>query len=223
MSLFGEFHVPAEAFALADTLEAAPELVIETERVVATDEVLTPYFWVSGEDGVRFEDVAADDPSIRNLRHIDDVDRAALYRAEWTANVGSIVFAYTTIGATILEAAAQHKEWELSMRFNNRDRLDQFREYCDDHDVPFHLNKLYEHAHPRAGGQYGLTKKQHDALVTAWEMDYYRSSDVSLTDVADSIGISQQSLSRRLQRGYDNLIQHALAVTPPTEEPQLED
>lgn len=223
MSLFGEFHVPAEAFALAETLEAAPELVIETERVVATDEILTPYFWVSQAEETRFEDVAADDPSIRNLRHIDDVDRAALYRAEWTENVESIVFAYTTVGATILEAAAQHNEWELSMRFDNRDRLDQFREYCDDYDIPFHLNQLYEHAHPRAGGQYGLTKKQHDALVTAWEMDYYNSSDVSLTDVADSIGISQQSLSRRLKRGYGSFIQHALAVTPPTEESKFED
>ncbi|RKD93353.1 helix-turn-helix domain-containing protein [Halopiger aswanensis] len=223
MSLFGEFHVPADAFALAETLATAPELIIETERVAATEEVLTPYFWVSGEDGVAFEDAAADDPSIRHLRHIDDVDRASLYRAEWTENVESIVYAYTTVGATILEASAQGDEWELSIRFNNRDRLDQFREYCDEHDIPFTLTQLYERAHPRAGGQYGLTTKQHEALVTAWEMGYYRSTDVSLTDVADSLGISQQSLSRRLQRGYENLIQHALAVTPPSEDPKLEE
>lgn len=222
MSLFGEFHVPAEAFALAETLAAAPELVIETERVVATDEVLTPYFWVSGEDGTRFEDAAADDPSIRNLRHIDDVERAALYRAEWTENVESVVFAYTTVGATILEASAQNQEWELSIRFNSRDRLDKFRTYCDEHDVPFQLTQLYERAHPRAGGQYGLTEKQHDALVTAWEMGYYGSSDVSLTDVAEELDITQQSLSRRLQRGYESLIEHALAVTPPTDDPPLE-
>ena len=222
MSLFGEFHVPAAAFALAETLAAAPEIIIETERVVATDEILTPYFWVSGENGTGFEAAAADDPSIRNLRHIDDVDRAALYRAEWTENVDSIVFAYTTVGATILEASAQHEEWELSMRFDDRDRLDQFRDYCDDYDIPFRLTQLYERAHPRAGTQYGLTTKQHEALVTAWEMGYYDSSDVSLTDVADSLDISQQSLSRRLQRGYDNLIQHALAVTPPSDDPPFE-
>lgn len=223
MSLFGEFRVPAEAFALSETLAAVPDLVVETERVVATDEALTPYFWVSGADRDGFEAAAADDPSIRDLQHIDDVDRAALYRAAWTENVESIVFASTTIGATILEACARNDEWELSIRFDDRNRLDEFREYCDDHDVPFRLVQLYERAHPRAGGSYGLTRKQHDALVTAWEMGYYGSSDVSLTDVADELGISQQSLSRRLQRGYDSLIRHALAVTPPSSEPSLED
>lgn len=217
MTLFGEFHVPADAFALAKTLETAPDLIIETERVVATDEILTPYFWVSGENGDSFEDAVADDPSIQNLRHIDDVDRAALYRAEWTENVESIVFAYTTVGATILEASAHHQEWELSMRFDDRDSLSQFREYCEENDIPLRLNQLYERAHPRASGQYGLTEKQYDALVTAWEMGYYSSSDVSLSDVAVELGISQQSLSRRLQRGYEGLIEHALAVTPPTQ------
>lgn len=35
--------------------ESLPDLVIEIERVVAADEVLTPYLWVSGVDNGAFE------------------------------------------------------------------------------------------------------------------------------------------------------------------------
>ncbi|MCU4742025.1 helix-turn-helix domain-containing protein [Halobacteria archaeon AArc-m2/3/4] len=202
MSLFGEFHVPADAFALSETLRAEPELVIEIERVVATDEVLTPYFWISDCAPDDFEQAAAADPSIADLRRIDTLDRATLYRAEWTDDVETIVYAYTAIGATVLEASAQYTDWQLRIRFTDRDRLDQFRDYCAEHDIPFQLTQLFERAHPRAGGQYGLTVKQHEALVTAWELEYFTSSDVSLADVAEALGITQQSVSQRLQQGY---------------------
>lgn len=47
MSIFGEFRVAADTFTLSSTLAAVPEAVIEIDRVVASDETLTPYFWVS--------------------------------------------------------------------------------------------------------------------------------------------------------------------------------
>ncbi|WP_306056524.1 helix-turn-helix domain-containing protein [Natronococcus wangiae] len=218
MSLFGEFHVPAEAFALHETLRAVPDLVVEVERVVASDEILTPYFWISGVDNDAFERATASDPTVRDVRHIDDYDRSTLYCAEWTENVESLVYASTEVGVTILEASAQHDEWELRMRFTDRDGLDEFQSYCADYDIPYRLTQLFARAHPRGVGQYGLTEKQHEALVTAWEMGYFSSQTISLADVADELDITQQSLSKRLHRGHEALIGNTLAVTPPAEE-----
>ncbi|WP_246999869.1 bacterio-opsin activator domain-containing protein [Halosolutus gelatinilyticus] len=217
MSLFGEFHVPSDAFALSQTLHESPGTTIEIERVVATEKILTPYFWVASDDPDAFEAAVVDDPSVRNLRTLDEFDRATLYRADWTDNVGTIVYAYTQIGATILEATGQDGRWELRMRFDDRERLDKFRGYCDDNDIPFQLIQLHELAQPLSGSQYGLTEKQHEALVTAWELDYFTSSDVTLTDIAAELGISQQSLSQRLHRGYHSLIGETLIVTAPSE------
>lgn len=47
VSIFGEFRVAADTFTLSSTLAGVPEAVIEIDRVVASDETLTPYFWVS--------------------------------------------------------------------------------------------------------------------------------------------------------------------------------
>lgn len=52
-----------------------------------------------------------------------------------------------------------------------------------------------------------LTKKQREAVYHAQNMGYYDpTSDVSLGELADRIGISTSALSQRLQRAEGNLI-----------------
>jgi hypothetical protein len=84
MSLVAEFTVPAEEFALYETLREVREATVEVERVVAHEAGwIVPYFWVSGGEYAAFESAAADDPSIENLVRLDEVERAALYGGEW--------------------------------------------------------------------------------------------------------------------------------------------
>jgi predicted DNA binding protein len=218
MSLFGEFRVPAEAFALHATLQALPEIVVEIDRVVAAEDRLTPYFWIA--DGEPDEIAAAtdDDPSIRNLRRLDEFDETTLYRAEWTENIETLVYAYTNVGATILEATGEADEWILRMRFDDREQLTDFQEYCEREEISFELAQLHEITYPPTGARYGLTPKQNEALVTAWEMRYFESPhEASLSDVADELGIASSTLSERLRRAHDELIAHALVVSHPTE------
>lgn len=216
MSLFGEFHVPSGALALHDTLADVPGLTIEIERVVATEDALTPYFWVDDGDLSAFEAAAAVDATVRNLTRLDEFEEATLYRAEWTENIETIVYTYLEIGGTILEATGKNGQWELRIRFDDQAKLDQFRGYCNENGIPFRLERLHQLSHPRSGGQYGLTPKQHDAILTAWKLGYFDPArQVSLDDVAAELGITQQSLSQRLQRAHQALVEHTLAVVPP--------
>lgn len=220
MSVFGEFRVSADTFALSSTLAAVPDAVIEIDRVVACDEVLTPYFWVSEVPFDAFETAVEDDASVRNLRQLDDFEDAgtALYRAEWRDPVEAFVYAYTHAGAVILEAIGRNGQWELRIRFDDADALDRFQERCREHDVEFDVERLYRTSRPRTGGQFGLTKKQQEALVTAWEAGYFETPrEATMQEVADELGISQQSLSDRLRRAYHALVANTLVVTsPPT-------
>lgn len=218
MSLFGEFHIPSERLALHETLEAVPDIIVEVERVVATDELLTPYFWLSGGDTKDFEEAAEQDPTVEDLRRLDQFDEGTHYRAHWTDNVEALVYAYTEVGAVILEATGAEMEWELRMRFDDRRCLTQFQEYCDEQDISFELSRLYEISNPRSGAQFGLTRKQYNALTAAWEMGFFDTPrDVTLTEVAGELGITEQSLSQRLRRAYHTLIAHTLVFTSPTE------
>jgi len=68
MSTIAEFTVPSGDFALHHALAAAPEVIVEIERVVATlgDRVM-PYFWVSGGDTDAFEAAFKEDTSIHTV------------------------------------------------------------------------------------------------------------------------------------------------------------
>ncbi|WP_313696232.1 helix-turn-helix domain-containing protein [Halorarum halobium] len=219
MTLFGEFLVPSDAFALNRTLQSVPDAVIDIERVVASRELLTPYFWVSVTEFDAFEAAVAEDPSVQRLRKLDEFDESALYRAEWTENTEAIAYAYTNVGATILEAKGENDQWELRIRFDSHERLTDFREYCQANEISFELRRLYDISNPQSGVKYGLTQKQHDALVTAWEAGYFETPrEATLTEVADELGISAQSLSGRLRRANQTWIANALTIAPPSED-----
>lgn len=86
-------------------------MVIEIERVVATDEVyLTPYFWVSSIPSEAFEEAARTDDSFKDLRRLDESETMTIYRAEWQSHVESLVFAYTSVSASILEAIGHEQD-----------------------------------------------------------------------------------------------------------------
>jgi hypothetical protein len=217
MSIIVEFTVPSRALAMHRTLEAAPEMIVEIERVVAHPiGRLTPYFWIRGGDREEFERAIDSDPSVGRYARLDVHEDTTLYRADWTQNAESIAHAYLETGGTILEATGRHRRWELRMRFDTQRDLKEFQSYCEENDVPFEVNRLYNPSNPKAGGQYGLTPKQREALVTALEIGFYDvPPNATMEEVADALGVSQQAVSKRLRRAYGNLIRSVLTVDEP--------
>lgn len=220
MSVIAEFTAPAETLALSETLASTPGMIVEIERVVAhEDDRVMPYFWVRGGDYAAFEAAVTDDPSTRNVVKLDEYEKGTLYRAEWTRNVESLVYAYLETGATIVEATGRAPSWELRMRFDDESLVADFREYCGRNDISFELSRLYHPTEPMAGGQYGLSPKQRTALVTALERGYFDvPRAVSMDELADDLGISQQSLSKLLRRAHRNLVRNVLTVSHPDDD-----
>lgn len=214
MSVIAEFTVESTDFALNDALAAAPEMVIEIEEVVATmEDRVMPYFWVSGGDRDAFDAAIADDSSVQDSTKVDEVENAVLYRAKWVQNIETVVYAYVEIGATILQATGQHDSWELKMRFDDRDLLADFREYCRENEISYELTRLTEQDQPMASSQFGLTPKQRETLVAALDAGYYRvPQEVTMGELADTLEISQQALSKRLHKGHHNLVTSTLRI-----------
>lgn len=128
MSIIAEFTVPAEQFALYETLCRATEMVVEVERVVTHGpDHLMPYFWTASGDYETFERAARNDPSVDALTKLDELDDAVLYRAKWIQDVESVVYAYTETGAILLDATGRDERWELQLRFDTEADVTQFK------------------------------------------------------------------------------------------------
>ena len=220
MSVIGEFTVNSDDFALHHAMTTAPEMIVEIERVVATfEDRVMPYFWVSGGDHAEFDDAFHADDSVQNIAMIDRIDGAILYRADWTENIESIVYAYVEIGATILQAVGRDTHWEFRMRFDDQAALSAFRDYCGENDISFELNQLKEQEQPMASAQYDLTPKQRETLVTALEAGYYDvPQGITMSELAEEFDISQQALSKRFHGGHRNLITSTLTLSHPNDE-----
>lgn len=214
MSIIGEFTVPASTLAMQQALAEVPEITVEVERVVAHENgTLTPYFWVHGGDMERFQSALEDDPSVMEATRVDILEDETLYRAVWPADVESVGQAYIEAGATILEASGRNQRWEIRLRFANQGNLSAFHEYCQKKDISLNVNRIYNPTTAKGGGQFGITPKQREALVTALDAGFYETPpEATMTEIAETLGISQQALSKRLRRAHGNIISNVLTI-----------
>jgi hypothetical protein len=65
MATIIEYELPADEFALYETLTACPDATFEIERVVATDpDQIAPYVWVQADDFDTLEQAFDNDPTV---------------------------------------------------------------------------------------------------------------------------------------------------------------
>lgn len=215
MSVIGEFTVPSGSFLLGDTLQELSEIVVELERVVAhSHDRLVPFFWVHRGDREAFDETVHDDPTLEDVVCLDEFDRGTSYRGTWTERAEGVAYAYIEAGATILEATGQGASWTLRLRFDDDESVSAFHRHCLEEDISFRLDQLYYPSQPKAGGQYGLSERERETLVDALECGYYEiPRDVSMTELADELGTSQQNLSKRFRSAHATLVENTLVVT----------
>jgi len=221
MTVLVELTAPAESVAMAETLSATPETVIEIERVVGhPTELVTPYFWTYGGDDEDFEAALAGDSTIEAYDRLDAFAEETLYRAEWDPTIDAIPYVALETDATVLDAAGQDGEWELRLRFKEDGGVSEFSSRCTRRDLSYEVDRVYHPKQPTESGGLGVTPKQREALQAALERGYYEvPPEATMTEIADELDVSQQSLSRRLRRAHGNLASNALTIPEPIPSP----
>lgn len=213
MSLIAEFTIPPSEFALAETFESIPEAILKIERVAAHGAGRTfPLCWVVNEDYHRIESALHADSSTEAVTKLTESDEAWLYQIKWTHRVERFVDILIN-KATVIAATGAANGWDLRIFFENHSPLSELNTHLNEENVKFTLNRLYKPSGPGIDGQFGLTRKQRDILTTAAEAGYFESPRaISMTELADALGISQQAASTRLRRAHANLIRSVFQI-----------
>jgi hypothetical protein len=212
-------NVPCSEFALHDTLTELPEVSFECERIVETsEEIVMPLIWAYGADGDVLQQSLGSDPSVDEVSTLAEFDDECLYRMEWIDKVHLILQMVTNAEATVLDCYGDGNTWTLRVLFPDRNSLSKTKDFCDDHGLTLDIDHIRE-MNSEPAGRFGLTAKQYDALTTASRRGYFEvPRETELRELADEFDISHQTLSERLRRGYDVLIQETLLVGPPPEQ-----
>jgi len=203
--------VPGGEFALAETLEAVPGVAFECERIVgARDATVTPLVWARGADPDDVDAALTDDASVETFDRVSTFAEEALYRVSWADRVESVLETMTTPEATVMDAVGDGRTWTVQVLFPDRESLSRTVESCAQCDLTFDVRRVRDlDGEPSA--RHGLTEQQRVALATACRRGYFEvPRRVDLDELAEDLGISHQSLSERLRRGHQALVEDTL-------------
>jgi len=208
------FTSPAEEFPLGSVFENLPGVTVELERLIPHETLIIPYFWVRG---VETEDIeAAFDPheGVTAIQLVDSVEDEYLMRAEWKQAYFGVLSALAKANVVVLTGIGTKDEWRFEVRGESQEAIAEFREDCQKNDIPIEITAVHAML-PIKGEGYELTETQREALVLAHERGYFDTPrKASLEEIADELGITQQSLSSRLKRGHRRLIGDPVEMDP---------
>ncbi|WP_049890120.1 helix-turn-helix domain-containing protein [Natronorubrum sulfidifaciens] len=206
MATVMEFTSPADEFPLGTVFENLPGVTIDLERLIPHQTLIIPYFWVRGAEAEDIEAAFEAHVGVVSIDLIDSVEDEYLMRAEWEGTYFGILSALAQANVAVLSGVGTKDGWEFEVRGESREAISEFRTNCQNHDIPIEITAVHALL-PIQGDSYELTDTQREALVLAYERGYFDSPrEASLEDIADELGITQQSLSSRLRRGHRRLI-----------------
>ena len=213
MATVMEFTSPADEFPLGTVFENLPEVTVELERIIPHESLIIPYFWVRGARADDIEAAFQAHAGVVSIKLIDNVDDEYLMRAEWERDYYGVLSALAHANIAVLSGVGTKKGWRFEVRGESREAIGEFRTDCQDHGIPIEITAVHSLL-PVGGEGYELTDTQREALVLAYERGYFNSPrETTLSEIADELGITQQSLSSRLRRGHRRLIAKTL-MTP---------
>ncbi|QRV16326.1 helix-turn-helix domain-containing protein [Haloterrigena salifodinae] len=211
MSVIVEFTLDDEDFRLGQVLAEPPDMYIELERIVPTGSSLIPFLWVEGDDTETFEQRVSESEHVTSFTVLDRFDDWVLYRMEWKTEQQDVLEGLEASDAAVLEAYG-NSGWTFRLRFPTHDQVSQFYNYCMEYEIPIDITRSYTLTERSdVAQQFDLSNEQREALVLALQRGYYDTpSDVTMSDLADELGISQQAVSNRIVRGTKKVFERTL-------------
>lgn len=209
MSVIAEYTVRADDFVLGRA--TLPEMHVELERFVPDESRVVPYFWVTVGHVDRFETNLEKMRTILDLTRVDDLEGRCLYRGVCDPATDTLTGGILEHDVSVYGAAGNDEHWRFTLAFEDESVLSDFQAFVVDRaDVSLQLEHIYNpvgYGHARTD----LTDPQREALATAFEMGYFDvPRRITLVDLADELGVSDQAVSERLRRAESKLIRRHL-------------
>jgi predicted DNA binding protein len=208
-----EFRLPTGEFCLAETVSIT-DASFELLQIVACDSAcVLPFVRATGDertlDGL--DELLAADPTVETVERVAAMEDSRLYRVEWVDSIETTVHLLLEEGATILDASGYDGTWHLQIFFADHDLVSAAYEVCEDYGIDVSIERINRLSETSEYGHLGLTERQYETLVRAYEFGYYDvPRGVNQEELAGRFDVSHQALSERLRRAHGTVITNAL-------------
>ncbi|RDI71870.1 helix-turn-helix domain-containing protein [Halopelagius longus] len=218
MATEATFTVPSNKFPLGTVFERLPGVTVELERIIPARDVVIPYFWVRGVETDDIEGAFSEHSGVKQIQFVDAVADEYLLRVEWALDYDDVLTILTETKIALIEAVGTNKQWTFDIRGDDRQDIAEFQHRCRELEIPIALTKLHALTPIESETEAALTDAQQEALVLAYERGYFNTPrDVTMENLGDELGISQQAVASRLRRGISSVLGSTLPQTRPPE------
>lgn len=219
MATEATFTVPADQFPLGTVFVQLPDVTVELERLIPSQDVVIPYFWVRGTEVDDIESAFTEHPGVKRVKLVDSVEDEYLLRVEWSVEYVDVLNVLTETDIPLIEASGTSHQWTFDIRGDTRDDVAIFHARCRDLGIPITIRELHALTPLETETESALTETQQEALVLAYKRGYFESPrEVTMEQIGDELEISQQAVASRLRRGINHILGHTLSdVATPTE------
>ena len=212
MATEATFTVPSDQFPLGTVFAQLPNVTVELERLIPSQDVVIPYFWVRGTEVDNIESAFTEHPGITDIRLVDSVGDEYLLRVEWALDYDDVLTVLAETAVPLISATGTNQHWTFEIRGDDRSDIAAFQRRCQELDITITLRKLYALTPVETATEAALTDTQQEALVLAYERGYFESPrESTLEALGEELDISQQAVGSRLRGG----IGHVLGSTLP--------
>lgn len=216
MAFIAEVRLSHPDLTLVPTIEAVPEATVTVSYpTVGTSGAPWLLFAVETDDFDAFDRALANDPTVDEPLVVVGDESRRIYRVRLAT--GLLLSSITAeLGIHVLELGSRRGEWLVKLQASDRDVLVEFREYCKREGLTFETDRLYT----ADGGvavdaldAVGLTDKQREALLAAYDAGYFGTPrGTSLEALAETLGVSATAVGNRLRGGTARLVEACLGA-----------
>ena len=201
-----EVSVPSETFALGRTFREQEGACVDLAQFVPIGGQFVPYVWVETDEPAAFERCARTDDRVAGLTALDSTECRTLYKVEWVDSDDEIVAAIVAHDLVLEDATGTCDRWWFRLRGPDRANLAAFQRDLLDREVSLYVHRVWQSASP-GDDPYELTDVQRETLELAYREGYFDDPRaVSLQELGEMLGVSHQSVSRRIRAGLRNLL-----------------
>lgn len=212
MTIRATIAIDTADFDLGEVL-TAHDTFAELTQFIPIDDTLVPYFWAENLDLDAYEAEVRADPRVAQLVHLNEGAGRRLYQIEWADNMDGFLEYIHTPELLVESGRGTNDRWVFRIRAQSREPLAAFQAACADEGIVLQVQNAHHNPDDPERPLYGLTDKQQEALLIAQANGYFEiPQEKSLTELADEVGISRQSFSRRLNRGLNTLLINTLCT-----------
>lgn len=214
MATEATFTIPGGEFPLGSIFEHLPDVTVELERVIPSEERVIPYIWVRGQSTDSVEPAFDDHPAVDRIVLVDSVADEYLFRADWSRTHHGVLNTLAETGVTLIRGIGTQDQWTFDVRGEHRRDLAAFQQGCKRYDIPIEVTKVHALMPVESITEAAITDPQQEALALAYRRGYFECPrEVTMADLGEELGITQQAVASRLRRGINQILEETLPET----------